>query len=418
MASSTAAPTPKVPSLLHLCIKNISDNLHLYSCLHNLPTFIQDEIVECFRTVVEKRNSRVNDDNVRSIVELQALEARRKAARARGDFAGCDDDGTPPVLVGALNLQWSHKLTDEGLRALATTGDENDEAKAAGNGNAGGGGGGGGGGGELVELVGATGRLLHASLLTSVDLSFCERVGDAGVRALARCCPLLTHVCLCDCRKLTDGGVESLVRRCKRLESLSLELCTRVTDVGVQAVARGAKRTLCALNLGGCFKVTNVGISIVADHGQHLEVLNLGGCQLMDFDVEDICKKCVRLRVLDLRACCKITDASARAIGLLAKRKRAKGLCAGYGLRVLDLGGCSRLTDKGFAALLRHTEPETAELEVLDVRGCTFTDETLALFRRKLPRLTHLCVQRCKNVTPAGVATLKGALPKLAKLVS
>ena len=142
MASSTAAPTPKVPSLLHLCIKNISDNLHLYSCLHNLPTFIQDEIVECFRTVVEKRNSRVNDDNVRSIVELQALEARRKAARARGDFAGCDDDGTPPVLVGALNLQWSHKLTDAGLIALATTGEEENNAEAKSAGNSGGGGGG------------------------------------------------------------------------------------------------------------------------------------------------------------------------------------------------------------------------------------------------------------------------------------
>ena len=75
----------------------------------------------------------------------------------------------------------------------------------------------------------------------------------------------------------------------------------------MQAVARGAKRTLCALNLGGCFKVTNVGISIVADHGSYLEVLNLGGCQLMDFDVEDVCRKCVRLRVLDLRACTKIT---------------------------------------------------------------------------------------------------------------
>jgi len=155
-----------------------------------------------------------------------------------GDGAGMAPGDDAPVVKplehdkSLILWGWLHKrkLVEKGGGGGGGGGDDDD----------GGGGGGGGGGGDEPDddgdgdgaLVSATGRLLHASRLASVDLSFCERVGDAGVRALAACCPLLTRVNLCDCRGLTDAGVESLVRRCKRLESLSLELCTKVTDVG------------------------------------------------------------------------------------------------------------------------------------------------------------------------------------------
>ena len=90
------------------------------------------------------------------------------------------------------------------------------------------------------------------------------------------------------------------------------------------------------MNIGSCYKLTNIGIQIISDHCyKYLETLNLGGLNLIDYDVSDVCKKCVLLKHLDLRACCKLTNNSLKYIGLLSKKKYHKKLSS---MVLLDFG--------------------------------------------------------------------------------
>jgi hypothetical protein len=50
-------------------------------------------------------------------------------------------------------------------------------------------------------------------------------------------------------------------------------------------------RQLQSINLGGCKKLSNVGVGILASNaGTRLRTLNLEGCKLTDYDIQDLAK--------------------------------------------------------------------------------------------------------------------------------
>ena len=402
---ATTITTQQPASLLKQCIKKISLNLHLYSCLQNLPEFVKDEIIALFQTYYETKNFIVNSDNIVEYITLlqdQKYEQAHPNNIDTGTHNGIDASIMNSTALSTLNLCYSHKLTNDGLTKLSTTVYQNYQQNYF--------------------------LLMH---LKTVDLSFCEHIGDSGIIAIVDTCRLLSHLNLTNCNQITDKGCERISRKCKFLESLSLELCMKITDIGIQQVAR-SKVPLSELNIGSCWKISNIGMQIIADHCfKTLLSLNLGGCTLMDFDVCDLSKKCIFLEHFILRACTALTDTSLKALGGLARRKRKKHL---YGLKLLDIGGCSRFTDNGFNLMFNGGCKQKAEvdgqspkywrdLETLEMRGLhQITDSTVKLICYECLesggnkkgdkedtafKLKTLTLQRCKNITDKGIDRLK-----------
>ena len=75
--------------------------------------------------------------------------------------------------------------------------------------------------------------------LTSLDLSKCRNITDAGVVALSQNCPALTTLVLSGCRNITDAGVVALSQGCPALTTLYLSGCRNITDAGVVALTQG-----------------------------------------------------------------------------------------------------------------------------------------------------------------------------------
>mmetsp|Transcript_18525 Transcript_18525/g.36069 ORF Transcript_18525/g.36069 Transcript_18525/m.36069 type:complete len:360 (+) Transcript_18525:35-1114(+) len=220
--------------------------------------------------------------------------------------------------------------------------------------------------------------------LTSLDLSFCELIGDDALKGLAERCPSLRGLDLTGCRAITDEGCTHLARL-KRLESLRLELCNKVTDLGVQAVARGAGPSLTELNVGDVRQMTNISVQIIADHCTNLTSLSIAGnMQAMDMDVADVCKKCLGMQSLNLRACRRLTDGCLKPIAAMLRGQHRRNIPP---LRALDLGGCGRLTDDAVCNML----PLCSSLTLLDLRGCkNLTSRSRDLITKYCPDMREL----------------------------
>ena len=112
-----------------------------------------------------------------------------------------------------LDLTYACRLTDEGLRALAT----------------------------------------HCRLLAALELHGCNRVGDAGVLALGSHCAQLARLDLTQLQ-LTASGLCHLVRGCPALSTLVVDHCRSLSEEGWARVACEAPLSLSylsAVNAGG-----------------------------------------------------------------------------------------------------------------------------------------------------------------------
>ncbi|XP_076891224.1 F-box protein SKP2A-like [Bidens hawaiensis] len=73
--------------------------------------------------------------------------------------------------------------------------------------------------------------------LESINLGWCEGVGDVGVMSLAYGCPNLHAIDLCGCVFITDESVIALANNCLHLRSLGLYYCQNITDRAMYALA-------------------------------------------------------------------------------------------------------------------------------------------------------------------------------------
>ncbi|KAG2423448.1 hypothetical protein HXX76_015319 [Chlamydomonas incerta] len=150
-----------------------------------------------------------------------------------------------------LDLSGCVGLSDWGLALLGRAcGGGGGAGGGGGGGGAGGGGGGGGrlqrlvlrgcgseGGGGLVGDVGVAALAPMMARLRHLDLSFMEGLTDTGLRGLLRAggAPHLTSLCISFCGRVTDAGVVTIASACPALVRLEMDHC-----VGVVAAATAA----------------------------------------------------------------------------------------------------------------------------------------------------------------------------------
>jgi hypothetical protein len=73
-----------------------------------------------------------------------------------------------------------------------------------------------------------------------VDLSGCQCITNAGIKALAKSCANLRSVNVSSCFELTDGALRALAT-CHQLRAVNACGCERITDKGLCALAAGAR---------------------------------------------------------------------------------------------------------------------------------------------------------------------------------
>ena len=143
--------------------------------------------------------------------------------------------------------------------------------------------------------------------LTSLDLTFCDQVTDAGVGQVAAKLAGLTSLSLYGCRQVTDAGVGQVATELAGLTSLDLP--PSVTDAGVEQVA--AKLAgLTWLSLSQT-QVTDAGVGQVAAKLAGLTSLDLSySAKVTDAGVGQVAAKLTGLTTLWLLGCNKVTPAA------------------------------------------------------------------------------------------------------------
>ena len=147
--------------------------------------------------------------------------------------------------------------------------------------------------------------LKHISMgltnLKSINLSFCSSVTDSGLKFLAKM-PTLRELNLRNCNNVSDIGVGFLAEGGSRITSLDVSFCERIGDQTLIHISQGIfhlrNLSICAcaisdeglnkvvrtahdmttLNIGQCSRVTDKGLGLIGDHLKNLENIDLYGC--------------------------------------------------------------------------------------------------------------------------------------------
>lgn len=132
--------------------------------------------------------------------------------------------------------------------------------------------------------------------LTSLDLTDCVEVTDAGLWSIARHCPLMRHLVLSGCDQVTNVGLRSISLRCSKMESMDFNHCHLLDDISLTVISTGTSQeytrhciknfiyvlntligcwTLKKLCLQNCTGITDTGVGKLAKCCAKLEVLFL-----------------------------------------------------------------------------------------------------------------------------------------------
>lgn len=277
-------------------------------------------------------------------------------------------------LIKGFTFAFSDDVTDETLRLLASEG-----------------------------CASEAGASYDATHLQYLNLNGCVGVTDAGLKCLAQRCSTLETLALYYNAHITDDGVVPVIERNRAtLKTLNFSGCRRIGDGTIKALARHCGPRLVDLDLTRTSSVSNVGLAFICGtmrgltrlilYACHhlppasfrslsdcvrLEELDLCGCEVTDEDVKAIFSKCLRLRVVNLTWCTKLTDQALRYIAASAPPFQqsqatddaAAARSGSLGLESLSLHGIRTLTPAGIEALAASRHSRT--LVALDVRGCT-----------------------------------------------
>lgn len=278
--------------------------------------------------------------------------------------------------------------------------------------------------------VGVTSFVKGQSLpLERVNLSFCTKLTDESVKAVAEGCPGLRELSLRQCYQVTDHGIEALARGCRGLRTLQLEHCSTISDYAIVTVARQC-RQLEYLGLEHCSHITDASAIALGTHCPNLFVIRLDVCyNITRAGIEALAAGCPLLAEMNLEGVEHVTDNCLRAI--------SSGLKS---LHSINLNNCTRVSDAGAEVLARGCKMLTSmslqycnrltalghgmlaaaspQLRVLNLSGDRYYntsvhDASLAHFASHCPMLVDVDLSFCEKISDEGLAMMIKGCPRL-----
>ncbi|XP_043979640.1 dynein regulatory complex subunit 6 isoform X2 [Gambusia affinis] len=230
--------------------------------------------------------------------------------------------------------------------------------------------------------------------LNSLDVSFCTRVSDTGIKFLTEgsSAHKLQHLSISQCGLISEFSIKRIARRLHKLFHLNLSYCEKVTDMALECLNGSSIQSLdlsgCNIHdqglgalqriklkkivLAKCIFITDVGIELCGNV-RDLEHIDISQCPtLTDFAIKSISLYCRSLLRFTMAGCPQMTD---MAIVYLTAGCQF--------LLELDLSGCKLLTDRSLKNLKKICPP----LKTIKLNDCTGISWEAALKLKK--RFSH-----------------------------
>lgn len=146
---------------------------------------------------------------------------------------------------------------------------------------------------QVVDLSGTHCQLItdqtlihlskHCPQLRKINLSSRVLIGNRGIKAIARACPL-EEITLNNCFRVSDKGIAEIAK-CSRLTSLSIAYCFKVSDRSLTKVIKKCCG-LQELNIPGCTRLTDTTINTLGKYSKSLKKISLKNT--MDITIDAI----------------------------------------------------------------------------------------------------------------------------------
>ena len=208
----------------------------------------------------------------------------------------------------------------------------------------------------------------NCTLLTSLDLSGCNRITDEGLRYLSKFA-MLRELNLFSCKQITGNGLFDIGFSCTNLESLSLHDCD-IDDEGLQQLVYG-------LNTGNC---------------STLQFLDLTGSYVSFEGISALSTQCTQLRSLNLSYSPNIDNECIKCLSEHCSMLEYLYLNTRYDPRK-DFHK-NKVTDKG----ITHLSNGCQQLKRLQLSGCSITLTSLKNLSLGCRLLEYLNISYCENI--------------------
>lgn len=268
--------------------------------------------------------------------------------------------------------------------------------------------------------------------LEALTLASCPSICPQLLHALTKCCPLLVELDLTDshhhlhdddvltlvqaypairalnlnhCDRLTDSSLAAIASSCIALEQLSIAEAVHVTDDGLIALSNNTLLQLCRLDLTGCVKLTDCGVTKLLARCQQMESMKIGQCpHISNYSMIRIAECCPDMQVLDINYCYKISDT-----GLLALSKGCRRVVS------LNLDYCQFISSSGLQLVGEHGG--FADLKVLSMCCLIHINDMCVLsLTTLLEQLTDLNISGCILLTDIAVLHILTTCTRLKRL--
>ncbi len=193
-------------------------------------------------------------------------------------------------------------------------------------------------------------------------------------------------------RKITDTVLRNLYQMEKDVKSLNLSSCDAITDLGFVPLGTYWPN-LESIWLGGCKKITVVGLRSLALNCRKLRRISFVGYDVDDAGLRIIAASLVDLQCIDLSGCQMVTDRGLSEIAHCCTK-----------LKSMKLGGCYKLGESGIWAF-REVGNCCADLEEIDLSDVTYlSDKGLLLVAKGCVLLKKIHISRCPYVSSTAIA--------------
>jgi hypothetical protein len=204
-----------------------------------------------------------------------------------------------------------------------------------------------------------------------------SKVTDASLVAIADGCTQLEELDIQRFEYLTGSGIAHLCERNRQLKKLDFHVMNRLTDEDMDRIVRACP-LLSSIGLSHSNRLMDASITSLATNCPLLGNVSLTSMDLItDVGMEALALHCplkeVRIDRLD-----GITDSSLRSLARHCSQS----------LTVLDVGQ-GPVTDAG----IRQVVTACSRLELLNVRDCVISEETILLAAASLPNLKELMIE-------------------------